>query len=89
MCGRFTLTVDPAELMDVFGSFTFPTQFSPRYNIAPSQPVLAIPNDAKNAADFFSWGLIPSWSRDPTIAKRSGVGGQVCCSAGESLLVVV
>lgn len=70
MCGRFTLTVDPAELMDVFGNYTFPTQFVPRYNIAPSQPILAIPNDAKNAADFFSWGLIPSWSKDPAIAKR-------------------
>ena len=70
MCGRFTLTVDPAELKDVFGNYTFPTQFVPRYNIAPSQPILAIPNDAKNAADFFSWGLIPSWSKDPAIAKR-------------------
>lgn len=70
MCERFTLTIDPAELKDIFGNFTFPTRFSPRFNIAPSQPILAIPNDAKNAADFFSWGLIPSWSKDPTIARR-------------------
>ena len=61
MCGRFTLTVDPSQLQEAFGDFTFPTQFAPRFNIAPSQPVLAIPNDAKNKADFFSWGLIPSW----------------------------
>lgn len=70
MCGRFTLTVDPAELKDVFGNFNFPLHFAPRYNIAPSQPILAIPNDEKNTADFFSWGLIPSWSKDPTIANR-------------------
>jgi len=70
MCGRFTLTMDPANSQDLFGNFTFPTQFAPRYNIAPSQPVLAIPNDAKNTADFFPWGLIPSWSKDPTIARR-------------------
>lgn len=79
MCGRFTLTVDPAELKDVFGNFTFPAQFAPRYNIAPSQPILAIANDVhrpdllppgKRAADFFSWGLIPSWAKDPTIANR-------------------
>ncbi|MBI5825705.1 MAG: SOS response-associated peptidase [Chloroflexi bacterium] len=70
MCGRFTLTVNPAELQDAFGDFIFPNQFAPRFNIAPSQPVLAIPNDAKNKADFFSWGLIPSWSKDPTIANR-------------------
>ncbi len=70
MCGRFTLTVDPADLQDAFGGFIFPTPFAPRYNIAPSQPVLAIPNDGKNKADFFLWGLIPSWSKDPAIANK-------------------
>ena len=70
MCGRFTLTVDPAQLQDTFGDFIFPTQFAPRYNIAPTQPVLAIPNDGKNKADFFLWGLIPSWAKDPSIANK-------------------
>jgi putative SOS response-associated peptidase YedK len=70
MCGRFTLTVDPAELQEAFGSFIFPTQFSPRFNIAPTQPILAVPNDAKNTADFFVWGLIPSWAKDPAIANK-------------------
>lgn len=69
MCGRFTLTVDPAELQD-FAEFAFPNQFAPRFNIAPTQPVLAIPNDSKNKADFFLWGLIPSWAKDPTIANK-------------------
>ncbi len=70
MCGRFTLTVDPAELQDAFTDFTFPIQFVPRFNIAPTQPILAIPNDAKNTADFFVWGLIPSWAKDPSIGQR-------------------
>lgn len=70
MCGRFTLTVNPAELKDAFGDFIFPEHFSPRFNIAPTQPVLAIPNDGKNKADFFLWGLIPSWSKDPSIANK-------------------
>jgi putative SOS response-associated peptidase YedK len=70
MCGRFTLTVDPAELQEAFGGFIFPAQFTPRFNIAPTQPVLAIPNDVKNTADFFLWGLIPSWSKDPSIANK-------------------
>ena len=70
MCGRFTLTVDPAELKDAFTEFNFPSQFAPRFNIAPTQPILAIPNDAKNRADFFVWGLIPSWAKDPTIGQR-------------------
>jgi putative SOS response-associated peptidase YedK len=70
MCGRFTLTVDPADLKQEFSEFTFPSQFAPRFNIAPSQPVLAIPNDDKNEADFFVWGLIPMGAKDPAIGNR-------------------
>ncbi len=70
MCGRFTLTVDPAELLDEFGNYTFPPQFAPRFNIAPSQPVLVIPNDGSNKADFYIWGLIPFWAKDPSIGNR-------------------
>ena len=70
MCGRFTLTADPAEILEVFGDLTFPTQFSPRYNIAPTQPVLAIPNNPDRKADFFIWGLIPSWAKDPSIGNK-------------------
>ena len=70
MCGRFTLTVDPSELQEAFEHYSFPKKFAPRFNISPTQPVLAIPNDAKNKADFFLWGLIPSWSKDPTIASK-------------------
>ena len=70
MCGRFTLTVNPAETQETFNKFTFPQQFAPRFNIAPSQPVLAIPNDDQNTADFFVWGLIPMWAKDPSIGNR-------------------
>jgi len=70
MCGRFTLTVDPAELQDTFTNFIFPPKFAPRFNIAPSQPILAIPNDGANTADFFIWGLIPMWAKDPAIGNR-------------------
>ncbi len=70
MCGRFTLTVNPAELQDTFTDYIFPTRYVPRFNIAPSQPVLAIPNDEKNTADFFIWGLIPMWAKDPSIGNR-------------------
>jgi len=70
MCGRFTLTVDPAELQETFAGYTFPEKFAPRFNIAPTQPVLAIPNDDQNTADFFVWGLIPMWAKDPSIGNR-------------------
>jgi putative SOS response-associated peptidase YedK len=70
MCGRFTLTVDPADLKDAFPQFSFPEKYAPRYNISPSQPILAVPNDGKNAAGFFIWGLIPSWAKDPGIGSK-------------------
>ena len=70
MCGRFTLTADPAELQDSFGGAIFPKKFAPRFNIAPSQPLLAIPNDGANTATFFIWGLIPMWAKDPSIGNR-------------------
>ena len=70
MCGRFTLTVNPAEIQETFSSYTFPQKFAPRFNIAPTQPVLVIPNDDQNTADFFVWGLIPMWAKDPSIGNR-------------------
>lgn len=70
MCGRFTLTVDTADLQDAFPAFTFPVASAPRFNIAPSQPVLVLPNDGKNKADFFSWGLIPGWAKDPSMSAK-------------------
>jgi len=70
MCGRFTLTANPADVQDTFSNFNFTTQFAPRFNIAPSQPILAIPNDDKLTADFFVWGLIPMWAKDPSIGNR-------------------
>ena len=71
MCGRFTLTIDPGELQDAFPGYSIPQQgISPRYNIAPSQPIAAIPNRASPKLDFFVWGLIPSWAKDPGIGSR-------------------
>ena len=70
MCGRFTLTIDPADLQEAFPEFSFPAQVGAHYNIAPTQPVLVLPNDGTNRADFFVWGLVPSWAKDPAIGSR-------------------
>ncbi len=70
MCGRFTLTVDPADLLASFPNVSFPPQVAPRFNIAPSQPVLAVANDSPQRAGFFVWGLIPSWAKDPSMGSR-------------------
>ena len=70
MCGRFLLAVEPAELQEAFPGFDFPSEIKPRFNIAPSQPVLVLPNDGSYKSDYFIWGFIPSWSKDLTIGSR-------------------
>ena len=70
MCGRFTLTTSPEQLRAVFEGFSVPDQIQPRYNIAPTQPIAVVPNDGKNQVDFFLWGLIPAWAKEPTISSR-------------------
>ena len=68
MCGRFSLAAAPELLQQHFqikmGSWP---ALQPRYNIAPSQPVLAVvaSTELGRKATQFRWGLIPRWSRAP------------------------
>lgn len=70
MCGRFTLTADVNTLQDSFPFVEMPQGMQPHFNIAPTQPVAVVPNDGRNKLDFFVWGLIPSWAKDPNIGSR-------------------
>ena len=70
MCGRYTLTVDPAELMDRFELTTTDVVATPRFNIAPTQPVAVIYNESPQTLSSARWGLIPFWSKDPSIGSR-------------------
>jgi putative SOS response-associated peptidase YedK len=72
MCGRFTLTVDPADLQAAFPGFAPPSgsNATPRYNIAPTQSVAAVANNGQKQIEFFRWGLIPAWAKDLAIGSR-------------------
>jgi putative SOS response-associated peptidase YedK len=70
MCGRFTLTVDPARLKEAFPWVETPQELAPRYNIAPSQPVAVVANNSDYKLEYFQWGLVPSWAKDPQIGNR-------------------
>jgi putative SOS response-associated peptidase YedK len=64
MCGRFTLK-SPGRSKFVGVNLSHLPTLVPRYNIAPSQNVLAIvESGAAREAAFLQWGLIPSWSKD-------------------------
>jgi putative SOS response-associated peptidase YedK len=73
MCGRFALYVTLEELADYFGLPEPPNQLAPRYNIAPTQPVGLVRVNAQSQEREWAltlWGLIPSWSKDPSIGAR-------------------
>jgi len=66
MCGRFTLTVGPDDLIDEFQLELFPEDYQPSYNIAPTQQVLtAIHSKDGRRAGYMKWGLIPFWVKEP------------------------
>ena len=67
MCGRFTLTTPGEVLAEVFGLDEAP-ELTPRYNIAPTQPIAVIrrvPAGAPRSLTMLRWGLIPAWQREP------------------------
>jgi putative SOS response-associated peptidase YedK len=71
VCGRFTLTVSARVLAELFDLDEL-SDFTPRYNIAPTQQVPAIraTDDAGREAFDPRWGLIPSWAKDRKMASR-------------------
>jgi putative SOS response-associated peptidase YedK len=77
MCGRFALISPGETLIEQFevspttaAVSAFPT---PRYNIAPTQPVVAVrlsPDTGERELTLFRWGLIPFWNKDVKIGSR-------------------
>lgn len=72
MCGRFALETTLEELAAVFGVIDIET-IVPRYNIPPTEPILAIlsagplapgSNLPTRRSLLVRWDLIPSWTKD-------------------------
>jgi len=65
MCGRYASTLPPemmAELFKLLNSI----ETVPRYNIAPTQPIVALWEvEGRREAHFARWGLVPGWVKDP------------------------
>ena len=70
MCGRYTLISDISELQGRFGFVMDGPPPAPRYNIAPTQSVLAVVNDGQRRGELMRWGLVPSWAKDIKIGTR-------------------
>lgn len=69
MCGRYTLITDIRKIAESFGVDPAPA-IQPRYNIAPTQNVVAILKNDTAHLSTLRWGLIPAWAKDETIGSR-------------------
>ncbi len=65
MCGRYTNTAGVEELNDRFRVPISSDAGTRRFNIAPTEEVLAIVSrDGRPQARLLRWGLIPWWAKD-------------------------
>jgi putative SOS response-associated peptidase YedK len=69
MCGRYRLSRRKQLVEEYFDDWQ--EDWSPRYNIAPTQPVPVIrqnPKEPIREVSQMKWGLVPSWSQDSSRA---------------------
>lgn len=66
MCGRYFLHSSIEHLVALFGRMPAP-RLVPRYNIAPSQCVALVRENATGGRELAMarWGLVPGWSQGP------------------------
>ncbi|MBN2130541.1 MAG: SOS response-associated peptidase, partial [Sedimentisphaerales bacterium] len=69
MCGRFTLRAPASVVAEQFAVFAMPP-FTPRFNIAPTQPAPVVRMAPHRECVALRWGLIPGWAKDPAIGAR-------------------
>jgi putative SOS response-associated peptidase YedK len=75
MCGRYRLSRRKQIIEEQFETQPWDDDWSPRYNIAPTQPVPVIrqnPKEPVRELSLMRWGLIPHWAKD-----SSGAAGMI------------
>jgi putative SOS response-associated peptidase YedK len=73
MCGRYRLSRRKQIIEEHFDSISGTEDWTPRYNIAPTQPVPVIrqhPKEPIRELSLVRWGLVPSWVKDPSAVAR-------------------
>ncbi|MDH4110520.1 MAG: SOS response-associated peptidase [Gammaproteobacteria bacterium] len=71
MCGRFAFYSPTEAAAALFGAADG-LQAKPRYNIAPTQELVAVRVAADRGRELalLRWGLVPFWAKDPSIGNR-------------------
>ncbi|MBI1193159.1 MAG: SOS response-associated peptidase [Bacteroidetes bacterium] len=70
MCGRFTITKTEQELEKRFGANFYTRVLEARYNIAPTRNSPVLTAEKPFEFQFYRWGLIPFWAKDPSIGLK-------------------
>lgn len=81
MCGRYASSRRPEDLVEEFEveESRVETALEPDFNVAPTKPVYAVlerpPSrdrdlPAQRQLRVLTWGLLPSWAKDPKMASR-------------------
>ena len=74
MCGRYLLSRSPEEIARWFATRNALPNVPARYNIAPTDPVLAVRFNRKSgerSLDTLRWGLVPHWAKDLKFGARA------------------
>ncbi len=74
MCGRYRLSRRKQIIEEYFDTSAWDDDWSPRYNIAPTQPVPVIrqhPKEPVRQISLMKWGLIPHWAKDASGAAST------------------
>jgi putative SOS response-associated peptidase YedK len=81
MCGRYASSRRPEDLVEEFEVVDnrVPAPLEPDYNVAPTKEVYAVmqrrpsrdsEEEAQRQLRVLTWGLVPSWAKDPSIGNR-------------------
>jgi putative SOS response-associated peptidase YedK len=81
MCGRYASSRSPEDLVEEFEVVAdrTPAPLAADYNVAPNKEVYAVverppsrdsPEPPERQLRVLTWGLVPSWAKDPSIGNR-------------------
>lgn len=81
MCGRYASSRRPEDLVEEFEVVAdrTPAPLAADYNVAPTKEVYAVverppskdsPEPPERQLRVLTWGLVPSWAKDPSIGNR-------------------
>ena len=74
MCGRYKLSRRKQLIEEYFATASGEDDWSPRYNIAPTQPAPVIrqhPKEPVRQISTMRWGLVPHWAKDASGAAST------------------